>query len=72
MVFPLKGPHCPYPQWLLKEGVLWVKKGRGFLAPLHLPGLLDPRREQRLRAPAWAGAWTSALALVTPCAVRSC
>lgn len=30
------------------------------------------RWKWRLRAPAWAGAWMSALALVTWCPVRSC
>lgn len=46
--------------------------GRRFLAHLNLLGLLDPRWEQRQRALAWAGARTSALALVTWWAVRSC
>lgn len=49
-----------------------MKLRRGFLAPLDLLGLLNPRWKWRLRAPAWAGAWMSALALVTWCPVRSC
>lgn len=56
MLENLQGHACPWS--------VMVKPSRGTFSLC--------RWEQRLRAPAWAGAWMSALALVTWCTVRSC